>query len=138
MNRKEACKAISFILIFLLLLTGVSYIVRTNGDVKDRFTGFYAEKKDSIDVLMCGDSVENGKPDPEIFAKACENLGLTPSECMGLEDSFNGIISSSDAGLVTVMVPDLIPPTEKIKNRCYKVCNDLTEVIEILKKEDEK
>ena len=56
MNRKEACKAISFILIFLLLLTGVSYIVRTNGDVKDRFTGFYAEKKDSIDVLMCGGS----------------------------------------------------------------------------------
>lgn len=56
MNRKEACKAISFILIFLLLLTGVSYIVRTNGDIKDRFTGFYAEKKDSIDVLMFGGS----------------------------------------------------------------------------------
>jgi len=48
MNRKEACKAISFILIFVLLLTGVSYIVRTNGDVKDRFAGFYAEEKDSI------------------------------------------------------------------------------------------
>ncbi len=56
MNRKEACKAISFILIFVLLLTGVSYIVRTNGDVKDRFAGFYAEEKDSIDVLMCGGS----------------------------------------------------------------------------------
>ena len=56
MNRKEACKAISFILIFLLLLTGVSYIVRTNGDIKDRFAGFYAEKKDSIDVLMFGGS----------------------------------------------------------------------------------
>ena len=45
MNRKEACKAISFILIFVLLLTGVSYIVRTNGDIKDRFAGFYAEEK---------------------------------------------------------------------------------------------
>lgn len=56
MNRKEACKAISFILIFVLLLTGVSYIVRTNGDVKDRFTGFYAEEKNSIDVLMFGGS----------------------------------------------------------------------------------
>ena len=56
MNRKEACKAISFILIFVLLLTGVSYIVRTNGDVKDRFAGFYAEEKDSIDVVMCGAS----------------------------------------------------------------------------------
>lgn len=56
MNRKEACKAISFILIFVLLLMGVSYIVRTNGDVKDRFAGFYAEEKNSIDVLMFGGS----------------------------------------------------------------------------------
>lgn len=56
MNRKEACKAISFILIFVLLLTGVSYIVRTNGDIKNRFAGFYAEEKNSIDVLMCGGS----------------------------------------------------------------------------------
>lgn len=56
MNRKEAIKAISFILIFVLLLTGVSYIVRTNGYVKDRFAGFYAEEKDSIDVLLCGSS----------------------------------------------------------------------------------
>ena len=89
---------------------------------------------DYFDALMCADSVEKGKPDPEIFRKACESLGLQPQECMGLEDSFNGIISSSDAGLVTIMIPDLISPTEKIKNRCYKVCNDLTEVIEILKK----
>lgn len=56
MNRKEVCKAISFILIFVLLLMGVSYIVRTNGDIKDRFAGFYAEEKNSIDVLMCGAS----------------------------------------------------------------------------------
>ena len=56
MNRKEACKAISFILIFVLLLTGVSYIVRTNGEIKDRFAGFYAEKKNTIDVLLCGSS----------------------------------------------------------------------------------
>ena len=56
MNRKEACKALSFILIFMLLLTGVSYIVRTNGDIKNRFAGFYAEEKNSIDVLMCGGS----------------------------------------------------------------------------------
>lgn len=56
MKSHNFLKAVSFILIFLLLLTGVSYIVRTNGDVKDRFTGFYAEEKDSIDVLMFGGS----------------------------------------------------------------------------------
>lgn len=56
MSRSQLCKAISFILIFLLLLTGVSYIVRTNGAVKNRFAGFYAEDKNSIDVLLCGSS----------------------------------------------------------------------------------
>lgn len=56
MKSHNILKAVSFILIFFLLLTGVSYIVRTNGDVKDRFAGFYAEEKDSIDVLLCGSS----------------------------------------------------------------------------------
>ena len=52
----NVCKTISFILIFLLLMTGVSYIVRTNGHIKNRFAGFYAEEKNSIDVLLCGGS----------------------------------------------------------------------------------
>ena len=90
---------------------------------------------DYFDVLLCADSVIKGKPDPEVFAKACAELGLKPEECMGLEDSFNGIISSSEAGLVTVMIPDLIPPTKEIKSRCYKICNDLTEIYELLKGE---
>ncbi|MCR5798943.1 MAG: glycosyltransferase family 2 protein [Lachnospiraceae bacterium] len=49
-------KAILFMVLFLFLLRSVSYIIRTNGDTKDRFAGFYAEKKDSIDVLMMGSS----------------------------------------------------------------------------------
>lgn len=40
-----AVQIMGFIGIFLLLLVLVSYMVRTNGDVKDRFSGFYAEKK---------------------------------------------------------------------------------------------
>lgn len=45
-----------FIGIFLLLLTAVSYMLRTNGDVKDRFSGFYAEKNDTLDIVMIGSS----------------------------------------------------------------------------------
>lgn len=46
----------AFIGIFLLLLIAVSYIVRTNGEVKDRFSGFYAEKDDTLDIVMIGSS----------------------------------------------------------------------------------
>ena len=45
-----------FIGIFLLLFIAVSYMVRTNGDVKDRFSGFYAEDKDTLDIVMIGSS----------------------------------------------------------------------------------
>ncbi len=45
-NYKEFLQAAVFVLLFLAILLPVSYMVRTNGDVKDRFAGFYAEKKD--------------------------------------------------------------------------------------------
>ncbi len=55
-RRREAMQAAVFVLLFLAILLPVSYMVRTNGDVKDRFAGFYAEKKDSLDVVMIGSS----------------------------------------------------------------------------------
>lgn len=51
-----AIQITAFIGIFVLLLTGLSYVVRTNGEVKDRFSGFYAEKKDTLDIVMIGSS----------------------------------------------------------------------------------
>ena len=45
-----------FLILFLLLIIAVSYMVRTNGDVKDRFSGFYAEKDDTLDIVMIGSS----------------------------------------------------------------------------------
>lgn len=49
-------QAVCFLVLFGMILLPVSYMVRTNGDVKDRFAGFYAEKKDSLDVVMIGSS----------------------------------------------------------------------------------
>lgn len=55
-NKKQIFQAILFMFIFLFLLQTVTYMLRTNGDVKDRFTGFYGEKNNSIDVIMIGSS----------------------------------------------------------------------------------
>lgn len=52
----DALQAVIFILLFFAILLPVSYMVRTNGDVKERFAGFYAEKKDSLDIVMVGSS----------------------------------------------------------------------------------
>ena len=56
MTRRQAAKAAAFTAIFLALLIMLSYCLRTNGSVKDRFVGFYAEPKNSIDVLLIGSS----------------------------------------------------------------------------------
>ena len=54
MTKKQALKAVVFLAVFLWLLVTVNYIIRTNGDVKDRFTGFYAEKENTIDAILAG------------------------------------------------------------------------------------
>ena len=57
----------------------------------------------------------SGKPAPDPFLKAAERLGVAPALCLALEDSHNGVRSASAAGMMTVMVPDLIPPTDEIQ-----------------------
>ncbi len=53
---RQAAKAVVFTAIFLTALVMLTYMLRTNGPLKDRFVGFYAEPKNSIDVIMVGSS----------------------------------------------------------------------------------
>ena len=56
MTKKQAIRAAIFILLFLVMLQSVTYIIRTNGDIKDIFTGFYAEKENTLDAILIGSS----------------------------------------------------------------------------------
>lgn len=56
MNRKQIIRSIIFIVLVLFLLVRVTYAIRTNGDVKDRFVGFYAEKNNTLDAVIIGSS----------------------------------------------------------------------------------
>lgn len=92
--------------------------------------------EDSFTTIVGGDMVAHSKPLPDIYQKACENLGLSCSECMGVEDSPNGIRSCSCAGLVTIMIPDLIKPTKELTDLCDGVFEDLTRLQDYLQKTD--
>ena len=81
-----------------------------------------------------GNMVANGKPAPDIFIEAAKRLGIPCNECMCLEDSHNGIRAGCSAGMVTVMVPDMLPPNEEILQKVYTVADDLFEVIGIIEK----
>jgi len=69
-----------------------------------------------------------GKPAPDPFLKAAERLGVEPLLCLAVEDSHNGVRSASSAGMMTIMVPDLLEPTDEIRGLCTFVARDLHEV----------
>jgi HAD superfamily hydrolase (TIGR01509 family) len=82
-------------------------------------------------IVGHGDYAES-KPAPDPFLRAAERLGVAPSLCLALEDSHNGIRSAAAAGMMTVMVPDLLPPNEEIRSLCVTVARDLHEVRNLL------
>ncbi len=85
-----------------------------------------------FDSVVCGDMVKKAKPDPEIYQKACESLGIQPEYCMAFEDAPGGILSAHQAGMHVIMVPDLVQPTQEIRELTYRVCDSLADVIGIL------
>jgi len=61
-----------------------------------------------LDFFLSNQDVEKGKPDPEIYSKAINRLGLQPNECLIVEDNQNGIKAAlaSGAHLLKVENPD--------------------------------
>lgn len=90
---------------------------------------------DYFDGAVFGDMVENAKPDPEIYLKACEKIGADPVKSIALEDSPAGIRAAHAAGMTPIMIPDLVEPDAEIRKLYYKKFQTLNQVIELLKKE---
>ena len=83
-------------------------------------------------VIVGGDMIEHSKPEPEIYLLACEKLGADPKKSAAVEDSRNGIISASRAGMMPFLVPDIIEPDEEMKRLAHKQFKDLLEVKDYL------
>ena len=83
-------------------------------------------------VIVGGDMIEHSKPEPEIYLLACEKLGADPKRSAAVEDSRNGIISASRAGMMPFLVPDIIEPDEEMKQLAHKQFKDLLEVKDYL------
>ncbi|BBK78356.1 MULTISPECIES: HAD family hydrolase [Clostridium] len=82
--------------------------------------------------LTTGDMVEKGKPEPDIYLKACSKFNRKPEECIAVEDSINGVTAAIRAGMNAIMVPDIVQPTKEIEKQLYKKLNSLLEVKDFL------
>lgn len=104
---------------------------------ENKRTVYYLTKANIINYfnnILCGDMIEKGKPDPEIYLKAVESLGVKPEECVVLEDSPIGSISAHKAGCIVIMVPDIIKPDKKTKKIISDLAEDLNDVCKKLEK----
>ena len=70
----------------------------------------------------------NSKPAPDPYLLAAERLGVPAQFCLALEDSHGGVRSAAAAGMMTIMVPDLVPPTAEITALCHCVAQSLHDV----------
>ena len=107
--------------------------VATASDIgrTQRFLGM-TEIFEMFDEIVCGPEVAHGKPQPDIYIAAAKKLGLKPEECIGLEDSSNGILAAYRAGVAPVMVPDLDEPDDETKKLLYAKAKSLKDVIPLL------
>ncbi len=85
-----------------------------------------------FDAVITGDMVENGKPHPEIYRKACAAIGIEAENCLAFEDSKNGIRSAYRAGMYPVQIPDQVPAATETYALSWKVFSSLTEAAEFL------
>lgn len=88
---------------------------------------------DYFQVVIGGDMVTRSKPQPDIFLKACEELGVAPTESFAIEDSYNGIRAAAAGRLRPLMVPDLMPPTPEMQELSEGIFETLLDVKGYLK-----
>ncbi len=85
-------------------------------------TDFFATVVTRSDVIR-------PKPDAEPYMLAAERLGLGPAECVAVEDSPNGLRAAAAAGMMALLVPDLIPSTPETEALAVAVLPDLAAVV---------
>ena len=92
-------------------------------------TGLY----DYFQVIMGGDQLKRSKPEPDIYLMACDKMKIAPEYVYAIEDSHNGIRAAYSAGMKPIMVPDLLPVTEEMKEKSIAVFDDLLQVLHFFK-----
>lgn len=89
-----------------------------------------------IDKVISAAMVKEGKPSPDIYLYACEQLGADPAETFAVEDSPNGVFAAYRAGCKVIMIPDQTMPDQELSSMLYACGEKLTDVEELLKNDE--
>lgn len=85
-------------------------------------------------AIVCGNEVAHGKPAPDIFLRAAEEIHVSPACCIGIEDSKNGITALHRTPMLGVLIPDVIVPDAAMLDAADLKMESLFDFLEYLKK----
>lgn len=130
------CKPGAVELLKELRRRGIVTAVATATDMER--TGRYLKRAgldEYFDRILSATMVERGKPAPDVYLYAAEQLKLPPEGCIAVEDSPNGVLSAFRAGMRVVMVPDQTEPDEELEKCIWAKVRSLGEIIPLLESE---
>lgn len=81
-----------------------------------------------FEKIISGHSLEHGKPAPDIYLMAAEQMHAEPSRCVVVEDSRNGVLAGRAAGMKTVLIPDEFQPDEETIRAADIILHSLDEL----------
>jgi mannitol-1-/sugar-/sorbitol-6-/2-deoxyglucose-6-phosphatase len=84
--------------------------------------------KDNFQVINSAENLEFGKPHPEIFIKTAQQMGVNPTECLVIEDSFNGVLAGKSALMKVIAIPDNEAKNDNRFNIADFKLNNLSEI----------
>lgn len=113
---------------------GIKQAVCTSSDlvkmnINLKAVGIY----EMFDALVNGRDIKNNKPAPDIYLKGAELLGVSPSECLVVEDAKNGILSAKAAGMHNVALTTTFSREELISSVSPEyICEDIYDIIKLI------
>lgn len=115
---------------------GVKIALATSGN-RDRVLHHLRQSgiENAFDAIITGDMVRHSKPAPDIYLTAAEALGVPPANCIGVEDSHNGVRSAHAAGMHVAMVIDQMPATDEMRALAWRVFDNLSQLNAAIAKE---
>ncbi len=117
----------------------LSVAVATSSDAEVAAFSLRAAGLDGrFSCIVSGDQVAKGKPAPDIFLEASRRLDVAPQFCIVVEDSEAGILAASRAGMFSILIPDLKPPSPHTVKLAHRIFHSLDEAAEFLKEGFEK
>lgn len=87
-----------------------------------------------FEIIVSGEEIKQGKPNPEIYLLTSKKLNLEPEECLVLEDAISGVASAKSAKMKCIAVPNQFTQGIDFSNADL-VVNSLEEIDEALFKD---